>query len=69
MDQLRKSVAYHWKERREDMAQQSREFLQTFVWGGEGKFANPTIQTSVKYCDFEKLYLSYFLTNQLDNFS
>ena len=53
------------------MAPQSREFLQTFVWGGggEGKFASPTIQTSVKYCDFEKLYLSYFLTNQLGNFS
>ena len=43
----------------EDAALQSYENLQSFVlwWGGGGKFLPPTIQTSVKFCDFEMLNL------------
>ena len=43
----------------EDIASYSREILQTFVWvGGEGGTnLPPTIQTSVKFSDFEELYV------------
>ena len=52
----------------ENIALQSCQNLQTFVWwgaggGGGGKFVPPTIQMSVKCRDFEELYLRKFFTN------
>ena len=70
MDQLAKIHQHRWKEclkinkaakfesdmlkTNEELHPQSREILQT------GKFVSPTIQTSVKFRDFAKLYLARF---------
>ena len=72
MDQLAKFHWHFWKEglkinkvakfksdrmkTNKDMALQSRDILQTFV------FVPPTIQKSVKSRDFAELYLRSFLT-------
>ena len=77
MDMLGKISRHHWKEHlkinetatfesdeSEDIAQQSCENLQTFVWWeGVGQFVPPTTQTSVKCSDFKGPYLRKFFTN------
>ena len=74
---LGKISRHHWKEHlkinetatfesdeSEDIAQQSCENLQTFVWWeGVGQFVPPTTQTSVKCRDFKGPYLRKFFTN------
>ena len=77
MDQLEKTRRHHCKERlkisktakfesdtslaSKDIAQQSCQNLQTFVWWGGGQVSPPPphpptpIQTSIKFRDFEEL--------------
>ena len=47
----------------EDVASQNCRMLETFVWrvgGGGGQVCAPTLQTSVKFRDFEDISLLVF---------